>query len=97
MKSAYNITLKLGRGEDEEECSSWDSRAPLWKRMWHLKIPTKIRIFRWRACLNGLPTVENFKKRGINISELCPCCEKEPESINHSLLRCEIMKKVWNC
>ena len=97
VKSAYYIALNLSKGEVDEECSSGDCRAPLWKRIWHLKIPSKIRIFGWRACLNGLPTAENLKKRGINTSELCPCCEKEPESITHSLLRCEIAKKVWNC
>ncbi|KAL0007153.1 hypothetical protein SO802_008655 [Lithocarpus litseifolius] len=47
--------------------------------------------------MNGLPTAENLKKRGINTSELCPCCEKEPKSITHSLLRCEVAKKVWEC
>ena len=97
VKSANYIALNLSKGEDEEECSLGDSRAPLWKRHWHLKIPTKFKIFGWRACLIGLPIAENLKKRGINTSELCPCCEKEPESITHSLLRCEIAKKVWNC
>ncbi|XP_030943489.1 uncharacterized protein LOC115968280 [Quercus lobata] len=97
VKSAYYIALNLNNEADIEECSSGDCRAPLWKRIWHLKIPSKIRIFGWRACLNGLPTAENLKKRGINLSELCPCCGKDPESITHSLLRCEFAKKVWNC
>ena len=45
--------------------------------------------------MNDLPTVENLKKRGINTSELCPCCKKDPESI--TLLRYEAAKKVWEC
>ena len=47
--------------------------------------------------MNDLPTVENLKKRGINTSDLCPCCKKDPKSITHPLLRCEAAKKVWEC
>ena len=48
-KSAYYIALNvlssLGGGGGSRECSHGYPKTPLWKKMWHLKIPPKIRIF----------------------------------------------------
>ena len=96
VKSAYYIALKVIETNEEGECSRGDARAPLWKGMWNLKIPSKIRIFAWRACMNALPTRINLHRRGINIDVLCPMCEQEAESIAHSLLLCNSARRVWN-
>ena len=54
VKSAYYIAYGLLNILDEGECSTGDSRNPLWKKPWHLSIPPKVRIFAWRMCLNVL-------------------------------------------
>ena len=95
MKSAYYTALKVVDSSEEGESSSEDCRIPLWKRMWHLNIPAKMRIFAWRACMNALPTMLNLQRRGVNCCETCPSCGKEAESISHTILRCDIAKKVW--
>ena len=96
VKSAYYIALSLVETEECGECSSGDQRTPLWRKIWHLKIPEKIRIFAWRACMNGLPPRLNLCRRGVNIDPVCPMCEQEPESISHSLLHCNFAKQVWD-
>ena len=48
----------------EGESSGGDPRTQLWKKMWHLNLPAKIRIFAWRACMNALPTMLNLRTRG---------------------------------
>ena len=96
MKSAYYIALGLVETDESGECSTGDPRTPLWKKMWHLKIPAKIRIFAWRTCMNGLPTKLNLCKRGVNISPLCPICDQEVESIAHVLFQCDLALQVWN-
>ena len=83
--------------EDEGESSTGDCRNALWKRMWHLEIPAKTKIFAWKACMDGLLMAENFKKREINIDELCLRCGKGPETISHSLIYCDIARRVWDC
>ena len=49
VKSAYYIALNVisssEGGGGSRECSHGDPKTPLWKKMWHLKIPPKIRIF----------------------------------------------------
>ena len=96
VKSAYYIALGLVDAVESGKCSSGDPRTPLWKKMWHLKIPAKIRIFGWRACMNGLPTRLNLCKRGVKIGPLCPICDQEMESITHTLFQCDLALQVWN-
>ena len=91
---AYYIALKVVETNEEGECSRGDARAPLWKRMWQLKIPAKIRIFAWHVCMNALPIRMNLHRGGVNIDVLCPMCEQEAESIAHSLLLCNSARQV---
>lgn len=66
------------------------------KKMWHLKIPPKIRIFSWRACMNALPTLQNLRRRGVNTDKLCPLCNESIKCTTHALLLCEKEKEVWS-
>ena len=45
VKSAYYVARKVLEGSEQGESSLGDVRAPLWKKMWHLNIPAKVRIF----------------------------------------------------
>ena len=97
VKSAYYVALNLVDCTDEGESSFGDPWERLWRRIWHLNIPPKVKFFAWRACLNALPTMVNLKKRGIGENGLCPCCGSELKAISHSLIRHEVAKKVWDC
>ena len=39
----------------------------------------------------------NLKRRGIGENDFCPCCGREVESIFHSIIHCEVAKRVWDC
>ena len=95
VKSAYYVARKVLEGSEQGESSLGDVRAPLWKKMWHLNIPAKVRIFAWRLCMNAIPTMRNLNKRGVRVDPLCPLCSKEAEFVEHAILKCEIAKKVW--
>lgn len=81
---------------EERECSLGDLNAKLWKKLWCLHLPTRVKNFGWRACINGLPTMENLFLRGISTNKTCLVCKKNPECIQHALLGCEFTKMVWN-
>ena len=53
VKSAYYVALPLMEKSEMGESSSGDYRTLLLKKMWQLKLPTKIRIFAWRGCQLG--------------------------------------------
>ena len=95
VKGAYHIAHKLVEAKDEGECSSRDPYKPLWKKLWHLNIPAKVKIFAWRVCVNELPTKENINIRGINNSKDCPIYGIKPENTTHALLNCEFTTFVW--
>lgn len=46
--------------------------------------------------MDALLTMVNLQKRGIGENELCPCCEKDSETIFHSIISCEVAKRVWD-
>ncbi|OMO78501.1 Peptidase A1 [Corchorus olitorius] len=58
----------------------------LWKLVWNLKVPNRVRIFLWRACKNILATNHTLWKRHIRADPLCSCCSEFPETIEHVLL-----------
>ena len=61
VKSVYYVALNLVELSEEGECSYNDPRELLWRKLWHLHIPSKIKIFAWRACVDALPTIINCK------------------------------------
>ena len=95
VRSAYYVVLPIVDNSEEGECSSLDSRTRLWKKVWQLKLPAKVRIFAWRACIDGLPTRLNLAKRGLNVGAECPLCEKAVESSSHALIYCNKLCEVW--
>ena len=94
VKSSYYIALTMIKSPRGRECSHEDPRTPLWKKIWHLKIPQKIRIFTCKACENALPIMLNLRKRGVTTDGICPISGQEAESIYHALFRCNIAKEV---
>ena len=96
VKSAYHIAFNLFETKKDGECSSGDPYQSLWKKLWHLNLPAKVKIFAWRACIKGLPTMEAICNRGISSNRGCPICKKDPECINHALLSCDFPTLVWN-
>ena len=93
INSAYYIACSLVEAEETSESSSGNPRTPFWKKIWHLKIPSKIRIFVWRACMNGLSTRLNLSRRGVNIKPMCPIYDQEMETTTHALIQCELAKQ----
>ena len=83
VKNAYYIAVGVIDTMEEGESSSGDSRSPLWRKLWHLNIPPKVRIFAYKMCMNALPTFVNLQRRGVNICDICPACGMEPESNLH--------------
>ena len=95
MKSAYHISLNIQMPNDQGESSTGDPFRVLWKTIWRLKLPSKIRIFAWRACKKGLPSMEVLKNRGLNVNPVCMRCERESESISHAIWACKKLRGLW--
>ena len=99
MKSAYKVAQKWLK-----ECSikadaggtsdnSW--MQTLWKMIWKLNYPNKIKQFMWRSCRNIHPKKHQLKSRGISIEDCCDQCDLS-ESSGHILWGCKLASKVWS-
>ncbi|KAL4559565.1 hypothetical protein LXL04_031708 [Taraxacum kok-saghyz] len=63
---------------------------------WNRFLPIKINVFVWRVALNRLPTRCNLVQKGIDLETImCPLCQREVESLAHTLFRCEVAIAVW--
>ena len=92
--SAYHSIREMGKNI-KEECSDDSEMKHLWKSIWKLKLPNKIRSFMWRACREALATKANLKKRKITKDDLCSQCGKGAETSLHLFWFCDKAKEVW--
>lgn len=94
VKSGYKLLL-----EDEVAyLPSASNPCPLkgvWKEIWKLKVPPRIRNLLWRAGFDSLPMWVNLAKRKVLTDTLCPHCNLEPEDTVHTLWSCPSLTEVW--
>ncbi|KAL0327910.1 UNVERIFIED_CONTAM: putative mitochondrial protein [Sesamum calycinum] len=93
VRSAYHLACSL-----ELRPSSSSSRVleqSRWRRVWQAKIPNKVKVFAWRACLNALPTGDNLARRIPNTSAECPFCGCSKEDRMHIFVLCPFARQVW--
>lgn len=88
VSSGYLVARQLSKESDWVECSTGVVGGPMWKTLWKLKVPNKIKVFGWRACRNVLPTRVNLAQKRIIQDNRCEACKTEPETVIHAL---------WNC
>ena len=67
----------------------------LWRGIWSMQVPNKIKNFIGRACRNSLPTKENLVRRTIIENPLCDCCSCANELGLHALWSCGELYLVW--
>ena len=56
VKSGYHVVRKVLRKDDGIGSSGGVGGQQAWNKTWQLHVPNKIKIFRWRACQDILPT-----------------------------------------
>ena len=60
--------------KNEGECSKVMNGGVVWRSLWKLHVPNKIKVFAWRALHDILHTCENLARQRIvtdGTSELC--------------------------
>ncbi|XP_041028005.1 uncharacterized protein LOC121267980 [Juglans microcarpa x Juglans regia] len=52
-------------GSQSAESSTMQNLNVLWKHLWKMKVPNKVKIFAWRVCKNSLPTGANLMQKRV--------------------------------
>lgn len=60
-----------------------------------MKIPNKIKVFTWRACKEGLPTLEILKIQKVIMEASCQWCNKNEGDVSHALLSYPLIRECW--
>ncbi|KAJ0095077.1 hypothetical protein Patl1_15891 [Pistacia atlantica] len=67
----------------------------IWKNIWKMPVPNKIKIFAWRACKDGLPMKGKLLGKQVPTDVRCNLCRAEPEGLYHALVQCVDVQKLW--
>ena len=97
MKSVYTLALEEQKKSDMAECSNGMARKKLWKAIWKIHLPQKIKHFTWKANWDILALKENLAKRKITLDGVYELCGEGIETTGHNLWFCEHTKEVWKC
>ena len=68
----------------------------IWKSIWTLRVPAKIKTLVWKVTHNGVPVKQQLRNRIPTIDDHCPWCLNELESMMHCFVTCSHSKQVWN-
>lgn len=67
----------------------------IWKELWHLRLPGKIKHFGWKVLKGVLPCYGVLAGRHIPLNPQCPMCKIGFEDIQHCLFTCPRALEVW--
>jgi ribonuclease HI len=93
VRSAHHL-VKQHHSRNLAE-SSGHQTSRLWTEIWKATVPNRVKNFLWRLAKNILPTRDNLSKKGVQIENLCPLCNAEPETVDHIFLHCQIARLTW--
>jgi hypothetical protein len=94
VKSAYKLLFnrKFEAVTVGQPSSSSDA---MWKGVWKLNVPPKVRVFWWRAFHEFLPSRYNLWRRHIEPVAFCETCGDLEETIRYVLLDYTVAKEFW--
>ena len=94
VKSGYKFLSEehIGRQPGPFEIEALKS---LWKKIWGLNVPNKVKHLVWRACKDSLPIKANLVRRKIITIGTCDSCKMHQKHAIHALLHYPDLKPLW--
>ena len=88
--SSLKSALTFIRNEDSEPSAS------LWRTIWRLNTPQRMRFFLWLTAHDRLMTNAHRVKRGLATDPKCKSCLQEDEDTLHILRDCRFAREIWS-
>jgi hypothetical protein len=67
----------------------------MWKTIWKLRVPSKVKIYIWRIMQETIPCRVVLANRHVPVNTQCPLCQCGAEDIKHMLFECPRARLVW--
>ena len=93
-QSAYKMLANSAMANDASS-SNPNPHKQVWRGLWKLQVPNKVKVFAWRACNKALPTMDNLVRCHIVDENLCLVCKIGAEDPLHIVLGCPEVEQVW--
>ena len=94
VRSGCYVALKLLLSSNASN-SSTHGINPLWKQIWYLAVPSKVKIFLWRLLNEFLPCFANLTTHSLVIPNVYHFCGFGDESSTHIFKDCPWVRSVW--
>ncbi|KAF7806899.1 uncharacterized protein G2W53_039060 [Senna tora] len=83
VKTGYKVLRKIGQ-DPTASPDYFSNFSEVWNRIWKAQMPSKIKLFLWRASREVLP-----------VRPRCPLGCSEEESVLHALVGCPDLRLFW--
>jgi hypothetical protein len=98
VKSAYNLAKTAAFFNTREKaekgsCANRDEEAQLWKALWKIQAPGKMKVVLWRMIHDCLPTGHQLLHRHITADGRCVFCGNL-ERVEHLFVFCPFARAV---
>jgi hypothetical protein len=98
VRSCYHSEWEHQHGQKLRRTSGYgtSSNLPVWKTVWSLNVPAKVKIHLWRSLLGAIPCNGVLANRHMIPSSQCSLCQTDCESIRHAYFCCPRVTEIWN-
>ncbi|KAA3481600.1 Zinc finger, CCHC-type [Gossypium australe] len=94
VRSAYK--LLQNSEENPRAYALQTSYRKLYKKLWLLNLPTKIKITVWKITWHFLATRVNLQHRRLIVDPSCPRCGERAETRDHLFRECPVTMEIWS-
>ena len=102
VRSAYRLSMDWKEiGTTTSPSSNTNGERMVWKKLWALQLPPKVKVFAWKLAHNGLATQSNKVAHRMAKQSTCLICGREEDG-HHAVLMCphartlhSAMRKFW--
>ena len=93
-KTGYRFLEEEELNVEPREMTNKDKQV--WREIWSIKVPPKVKTLLWSACRKAMPTKSALFRCKISPDPLCVRCQASVETPLHALWSCTELDSVWS-
>lgn len=93
VRSAYKLLQSSTRIPNNYFIQAENKK--FYRKLWNLRMPSKIKITVWKISWNYIPTLANLKLKRVVTEDWCPKCRQIEEDSIYVFRQCPTTEEVW--